>query len=38
MELFPEVVPMSVPDFFARLMEIADRIEDTILPYEVVAQ
>ncbi len=37
-ELFEESDPLSVPEFFARLMKIADRIEDTILPYEVVAQ
>ncbi|HQM44593.1 MAG TPA: DUF4384 domain-containing protein [Smithellaceae bacterium] len=36
--IFPEAEPMSVPDFFTRLMTIADHIEDTILPYEVVAQ
>jgi hypothetical protein len=35
-ELFPE--PVSVSVFFAKLAEIADRIEDVILPYEVVAQ
>ncbi len=34
--LFPETEPMVVSEFFGRLAEIADRIEDTILPYEVV--
>lgn len=36
MELFPETQPLGVSEFFGRLAEIADRIEDTIMPYEVV--
>jgi hypothetical protein len=36
MELFPETEPLGVSEFFVKLAEIADRIEDTILPYEVV--
>lgn len=31
-----EAIPMS--EFFAKLSEIIDQCEDTILPYEVVAQ
>lgn len=38
LDIFPEAEHMSVPEFFARLMAIADRIEDKILPYEVVAE
>ncbi|MEN6423128.1 MAG: DUF4384 domain-containing protein [Smithella sp.] len=38
LDIFPEAEPVSVPEFFARLMKIADRIEDMILPYEVVAE
>jgi hypothetical protein len=38
LDIFPEAEPMSVPDFFTRLMTIADHIEDTILPYEIVSQ
>jgi len=37
MELFPEMESMGVSEFFGKLAEIADRIEDTILPYEVVS-
>ncbi|MEI7638037.1 MAG: DUF4384 domain-containing protein [Syntrophus sp. (in: bacteria)] len=36
MELFPETEPLGFSEFFGKLAEIADRIEDTILPYEVV--
>jgi len=36
MEMFPETEPLSLSEFFRRLMEIADNIEDTILLYEVV--
>ena len=36
MELFQETEPLGVSEFFGKLAEIADRIEDTILPYEVV--
>lgn len=36
MELFLMAEPMVISDFFGKLTEIADRIEDTILPYEVI--
>lgn len=36
LELFPETEPLGVSEFFRKLAEIADRIEDTILPYEVL--
>jgi hypothetical protein len=35
-KLFPETEALGVSEFFRRLSEIADRIEDTILPYEVM--
>jgi len=38
MDLFPETEPLGVSDFFGKLAEIAESIEDTILPYEVVGE
>ena len=35
-KMFPETEPLSLSEFFRRLAEIADNIEDAILPYEVV--
>lgn len=35
-EMFPETEPMGLSEFFRKLAEIADNIEDAILPYEVV--
>jgi hypothetical protein len=37
MELFPETEPLGISAFFGRIAEIADQIEDVILPYEVVS-
>ena len=36
MDLFPEATPMGFSEFFSQLSKIAGRIEETILPYEVV--
>ena len=38
MDMFPETEPLSLSEFFRRMMEIADNIEDAILPYEVTGQ
>jgi hypothetical protein len=34
--LFPDAEPMQFSEFFRKLMEIADHLDDAILPYEVV--
>jgi hypothetical protein len=36
MELFPETEPLGLIEFFGKVAEIADCVEDTILPYEVI--
>jgi len=38
MDMFPETEPLSLSEFFRRMMEIADNIEDAILAYEVTGQ
>lgn len=37
MEMFPSGAPAGFSEFFRTLADIADRCEETILPYEVVA-
>jgi hypothetical protein len=36
-ELFPHAEPLLFSEFFRKLAEVADNVEETILPYEVVA-
>jgi hypothetical protein len=36
-DLFPNAEPLPFSEFFRKLAEVADNVEETILPYEVVA-
>ena len=36
-DLFPDAEPLGFSEFFRKLAEVADNVEETILPYEVVA-
>ena len=36
-DLFPDAEPLGFSEFFRKLSEVADDVEDAIIPYEVVA-
>ena len=37
-DMFPDAAPLGFNEFFRKLAEVADNVEEAILPYEVVAQ